>query len=68
MEPTIEILDPETTKPKESKWMKFAPALFWGAVYAWPVAQVTSAYFNYKTLAIQLEIEQLKAAADQLTE
>lgn len=65
MEPTIEILDPEPKQPKESKWKKFAPALFWGAVYVWPAAQVASSYFNYKTLATQLEIEQLKAAAEQ---
>jgi len=67
-EPAIEILNPAPKQRKQSKWRKYAPVLFWGAAYGWPAAQVATAYFNYKTVATQLEIEKFKAAAEQLTQ
>lgn len=64
-EPAVEILDPEPKPP--SKLRKFGPAIFWGTIVALPAMNMTASIFYYKTAKLNLELEQIKTAAEHLT-
>lgn len=63
---TIEILDPEPYRPRKSKWRKYGPALFWGTMVALPAMNLGASFFDYRTAKLQLELEKLKIAAEQM--
>jgi hypothetical protein len=68
MEPIIEILDPETKPKREPMWRKYGPVIVWGTIIALPAMNMTASIFDYKTAQLNLQIEELKAAAEQLTQ
>lgn len=65
-EPVIEILDPLPPRTPPSKWRKYGPLLFWGTMVALPAMNMTSAIFNYKTLKLEVELEKLRNAAEDI--
>jgi hypothetical protein len=61
-----EVLDPLPIQPRESKWKKYGPFIFWGTMVALPAMNLGSSYFDYKTAKIQLEIARLQEAAESV--
>lgn len=61
-----EVLDPPNYVSKREKLL--GAALFAGLFVVWPTANVVTAVIGYKTIAKQVELEQLKQAAAQITQ
>jgi hypothetical protein len=59
-----EILDPLPGRPRMSKWRKYGPAIFLGAMVAMPAMNLGSSYFEYKTAKLELEITKIKAGLE----
>jgi hypothetical protein len=45
---------------------KHAPLIFWGTLVALPAMNMTTAFFKYKSVKLQYEIEMLRQASRQL--